>query len=46
MTHAAARGFCGLRMIKIEALGEVDSLEKQNNFARAVATKRKTCSKD
>lgn len=43
MTHAAAT--C-LRMIeKIEALGEVDSLEKQNNFARAVATKEKHAQK-
>ncbi len=43
MTHAAAT--C-LRMIeKIEALGEIDSLEKQNNFARAVATKEKHAQK-
>lgn len=43
MAHAAAT--C-LRMIeKIEALGELDSLEKQNNFARAIATKEKHAQK-
>ena len=37
MAHAAAT--CGRMIEKIEALGEIDSIEKQNNFTRMVITK-------
>jgi len=37
MMHAAAT--CGRMVEKIEALGELDSVEKHNNFVRMVNTK-------
>lgn len=43
MAHAAAT--CVRMVEKIEALGELDSIEKQNNFTRMVITKEEHAQK-
>lgn len=43
MTHAAAT--CARMIEKIEELGAIDSVEKQANFARMVATKERHAQK-
>ncbi len=43
MTHAAAT--CARMIEKIDALGELDSLEKQASFSRCIATKEKHAQK-